>query len=426
MGSTFVQSIVLLTDSSFLSRYDTLAFDAAGNAGLIYITMFMAISGLSDGSQILMARRIGEKRERLLSGIFASSIFINFAMVLILFTCIKLFVPDMVLSYSEHDDLALLQIKFIEIRGYALFFIMISLAINAYFMATGRTRVVLYSAIITAVSNILLDYALISGKMGFPEWGLEGAAYASTFADGIGMLYLLGALANNPLRRKHRLLHHLRLNFTAINTLIKVGSPVVLQGIIALSTWTIFFIWIEQRGKYELTISQNIRSIYFLAFVPLFGFAATTKTYVGQYIGSKNFDAIKIIQRRIQFLTILFLLVFFHGAILYPETLVSLINPKEIYLEDSAAILRFIAGSILMYGVFSVYFQTINGSGNTRVTLFIEILSVFVYLISAYLLIKIFDVNIQWIWSVEYIYFGVMGLLSLAYLRLFNWKKKQI
>ncbi len=64
MGSTFIQSIVLLTDSSFLSRYDTLAFGAAGNGGLIYITLLMVLVGLNEGTQILMARRIGESQER--------------------------------------------------------------------------------------------------------------------------------------------------------------------------------------------------------------------------------------------------------------------------------------------------------------------------------------------------------------------------
>ena len=74
----------------------------------------------------------------------------------------------------------------------------------------------------------------------------------------------------------------------------------MLQGLLALSTWTIFFTWIEQTGEHELTVSQNIRSIYFLAFVPIVGFGATTKTYVSQYYGNKDFDSIKIVQKRIQ------------------------------------------------------------------------------------------------------------------------------
>ena len=46
MVSSFIQSIVLLTDTAFLSRYSTVAFDAAGNGGLIYVTMFMALAGM--------------------------------------------------------------------------------------------------------------------------------------------------------------------------------------------------------------------------------------------------------------------------------------------------------------------------------------------------------------------------------------------
>ena len=39
MGASFIQSLVLITDAAFLSRHSTVAFDASGNAGLIYITL---------------------------------------------------------------------------------------------------------------------------------------------------------------------------------------------------------------------------------------------------------------------------------------------------------------------------------------------------------------------------------------------------
>jgi Na+-driven multidrug efflux pump len=101
-----------------------------------------------------------------------------------------------------------------------------------------------------------------------------------------------------------------------------------------------------------------------------------------------------------------------------------MINPAEEYVEKSAEILRFISISTLIFGFGSVYFQTINGSGNTMITFTIEVISVIIYLISAYILIKVLKSDIYWIWSVEYIYFGTMGLLSIGYLRFFDWKKK--
>ena len=118
MGSSFIQSIVLLTDSSFLSRYDSLAFDAAGNGGLVYITLFMTLVGLNEGTQILMARRIGEEKESVLPRIFGSSIVINFFIAAILFILSWLFIPDIISSNARNSVLGQLQVDYIQIRSY--------------------------------------------------------------------------------------------------------------------------------------------------------------------------------------------------------------------------------------------------------------------------------------------------------------------
>jgi Na+-driven multidrug efflux pump len=227
-------------------------------------------------------------------------------------------------------------------------------------------------------------------------------------------------------RKLYQMFEHFAFQWKSFLELLKIGSPLFFQGFIALASWTVFFTWIEQMGKFELTVSQNIRSFYFLAFVPILGFAATTKTYISQYFGKVDFEAIKIIQRRIQLLTVLFLFVFFHGALFYPRTMIGWINPASGYIEKSADILRFIAGSFLIFGIISVKFQTVNGSGNTIASFLIELCSISIYLIFSYLLIKVWVVDIFWVWSVEYVYFGSLGILSIGYLKFFNWKTKKI
>jgi putative MATE family efflux protein len=426
MASSFIQSVVLITDSAFLSRYDTLDFDASGNAGLLYVTMFIVLSGFNDGVQILMARRIGEKKEGLLSRIFGSSIGVNLVIAILLFGIIQWIIPIGLQSYSLNDVLADKQADFIQIRSFGLFAAIITLACNAYFMAIGKTSYVMRTALLTAVSNIFLDYSMIYGNFGFPELGLKGAALASTLSDFLGMIFLFTILTINKEQKSHELLKRVSIEMEPIKEVLRIGSPIMLQGLVALSVWTVFFTWIEQIGTYELTVSQNIRSIYFLTFVPIWGFGATTKTYISQYLGAQKFDDLRNIQRKIQLLTVFFLLIFVHGAILYPETFVQLINPDVTYTAESASILRMIFGSILLYSFVSVYFQTINGSGNTRITFYIEMASVTVYLFGAYLLIKVYEAPIFWVWTVEYAYFGIIGLMSILYLRKSNWKNKII
>lgn len=426
MLSSFIQSIVLLTDAAFLSRYSTLAFDASGNAGLIYVTMVASMMGMSDGVQILIARRVGADKPHAVGRIFGTALFTQMLLAISLFVIINWIMPSALPAYSRHADLAEAQVSFLEIRSYALFFNIVTLSIQAFFYAIGKTWVVLVSACVIAVSNIVMDYFFIFGTTWLPAMGLEGAALASSLAEGIGMLTLLAFLLLSSERKEYDLLKHLRFQWKSFIELIQVGTPLFLQAFFALATWTLFFTWIEQTGKFELTVSQNIRSIYFLAFVPIWGFAATTKTYISQYLGKRDFVSLKTIQRRIQLLSLGFLLLFFHGGLLYPERMISWINPEEAYIEKSADILRYISGSIFIFAFISVPFQTINGSGNTRVSFLIELLATTIYMSSAYVFIKIFEWDIQWVWTVEYIYFCTLGLSAMAYLRWSNWKEKKI
>jgi putative MATE family efflux protein len=425
MLGTFIQSIVMITDASFLSRYSTVSFDASGNAGLIYVTLFMGLAGLGDAGQIVMARRIGQNLKEKINGFLQSNFLTLLFFATLFYFIVQFLVPDMLLSYSKHEEIATEQISFLSIRSLGFFVATLLLSLNAFFMAVGKTWVIMLSTALFAGTNIVLDKLFIFGFGNVPAMGIEGAALASVIAEAAAVLVLIIALIVSKERENFQLFKLLDIKIQHVKKLLSIGLPLMIQGFFALATWTVFFTWIEQSSSYDLTVSQNIRAVYFLAFVPIFGFGSTTKTYIAQYMDQKEPALIPITLKRIQLLTMLFLLLFFHGALLYPETLISVINPNEAYLEDSADVLRLVFGSILIFGFTTPYFQTINGSGNTRVTLIIEITAIVLYLIFAYLFIKVWNWNIFPVWSVEYIYFGAIGLFSLFYLRFFDWRKKE-
>ena len=424
MVGTFVQSIVMISDAAILSRYSITSFDASGNAGLIYITLFMGLSGLGDAGQIIMARRVGEKNFKTLNAVIQSSMLFNLLMATLFFAVVFFIVPTLVDSIVVDDDIAAEEKLFLSVRSFGFFVAAIFLSLNAFFLAIGKTWVILFSTVTFALSNIIFDYLLVFGIGPFPEMGIKGAALASVIGEFIAVIMMISIILFGKTARPYELFKKLEIAGYHIKRLLVVGAPLMIQGFLALATWTVFFTWIEQIGKYELTVSQNLRSVYFLAFVPIFGFAATTKTYVSQYLGNNQSHEILSIIRKVQLMSLLFLLVTFHGALIYPTELIALINPAESYLVESGSVLRLVFGSILIYAFMSPYFQTINGSGNTRVTLIIEITAIIIYLSFAYLFIKVLKWSIVEIWLVEYIYFGSLGILSLFYLRYFNWRKK--
>ncbi len=423
MGASFVQSIVLMTDSAFLTRYDNDAYAAAGNAGLIYVTLFMLVTGMSDGAQILISRKIGEQNYGSLGRVLSNAQLSLLGLVTILFIFSYFFMPQFIQGYAGNEKIATMQGEYLSIRSIALFFALIQLPLQAYYFAWGKSMVPFIATMMTAFGNVILDYGMIFGKLGFPEMGLAGAAWASTIADGLGAFFLLSYTLLSKEHIKNKLFLTWKLEKESVKELFKLSVPIIIQGTIALMIWAIYFAWLEQRGVFEVTVSQNIRNIYFLAFIPVFGFATTTKTYVSQYFGAKRVDLIPVIQKRIILLSLLFMVLVFHGGVLYPESLVRLINPNEEFIATSAATLRFIAPSMLLFCIGSVYLQSINGIGRTPITLLIEIVITGAYLVYSYFTIRIWQWDVQYIWSVEYIYFGLMTILSYSYLKFSNWKK---
>ena len=102
MVSGFIQSIVMITDSAFISRYSTEAFVAVGNGGLIYVTMYMCLIGMADGAQIIIARRIGEERQGLIGRIFGTTVITHFLLATLFFILlyfIILLIPKRILNF---------------------------------------------------------------------------------------------------------------------------------------------------------------------------------------------------------------------------------------------------------------------------------------------------------------------------------------
>ena len=425
MLSGFIQSVISITDAAFLSRFSKLAYDASGSAGLWYITMYMVFIGLSDGAQIAMAQKVGEKDSRGFAAVFQSNFLILVGSAIILTILVQLGMPALMRYLVTNQELALAEQSFLEIRSYSFWAATVTLSIQAAYLAVGKTTLVLVASLIAAFSNIILDYLLVFGIGPFPRLGLEGAAIASTSAEFLAMLFLLTTLIVGKLKEHYPIWKENLTSFFRLKENLRIGVPLLFQGIVALSIWTIFFIWIEQMGGNNLTVSLNIRYIYFLAFIPIWGFAAATKTYIAQYFGAKEYRQIPVIQKRIRLLTIGFLVLTFHGAVLYPELLIRMVSDHPEHVSKSAEILRIVSGSILIYGLGSVYFQTISGIGRTRINFLVECLATSLYILSAYLFIKVWSWPVQWVWLVEYVYFITMGVTSWLYLKWFNRTHKE-
>ncbi|MFK8037086.1 MAG: MATE family efflux transporter [Crocinitomicaceae bacterium] len=424
MIGTFIQNIVMITDAILVNKLGTIAFNAANNAGLLFIVFFMISKGLGDGTQIQIAKEYGlDERKSLNSSInhsFISQVVLSVVLIVLLYLSMPLFTQTLV----KNHNIGLAMNDFLSYRIWGLLFAGIQLSAMAFFIGIGKTRIIIFSSILLATLNIFLDFGLIYGYFGLPEMGVGGAGLASSIAEAITAIFLVIVLIKNKAIHNYQFTFIKRISLKKIQHLLKLSYPLMGSGFLSIATWYIFFSLIEQRGAFELEVSHVVRNLFFISFIPIFGFAATTRTYVSYYHAKNEIKNVKLAIRRILLMSVSGYLIFFHGAILYPKFLLGLITDNTEVIKASVKVLRLVFGSMLIFSIVSVIYQTVAAIGKTFQSMIIEIVSIVIYLLFAYLFIIQWQSNIIVIWTVEYLYFGVTGLLSILYL-LYYQKKIQ-
>lgn len=426
MFGMFSTSVVLFIDAAFVSRLGTVAFDAMGNASLFYITLYMTAMGISEGGQILIARRYGESKPHSIGLIWQHTLITLVAWIMILMLISAFVLPAVFLATVSNKDIGESMISFLSIRQFGYIFATLQLGANCLLIGTGRTKVLYVSTAIVAGVNIVLDYALIFGHFGIPEMGMEGAALASVIAEACGGIFLIAHVFSNKTLQNFGIRIRNSIEFNIFRSLFKVSMPLMIQGFLSVGGWTFFFMMIEQMGPHELEVSQVIHKLYFLALIPIIGFNAATKTFVSNQMALH--DPAKVVQvvKRILLMNLIVLLFFVHGNLLYPEFLIGMVSSNSGLLEDAVPVLILITGSIFVHGLSGVLLNTISGTGQTRVSMYIEGITILVYMGFIWMGVKSWGLSLEGIWAAEYVYFICIGLLSAGWLRKGTWRKQMV
>ena len=425
MIGTFVQNIVMITDAILVNKLGTVAFNAANNAGLLYIVFFMIAKGLADGTQIQIAKEYGLKQPAAINYTLNHSFVSQFILAVLLTALLFLTMPFFTATVVKNKDIGAEMVSFLNYRSWGLLFASIQVSAMAFFIGIGKTRIIILTTVLLAVLNIFLDCALIYGYFGFPKMGVAGAGLASTISEAITAVFLVFIL----IKSKHikGFNYHWPKAFSKLKfkKLIHLSYPLMFSGFLSIATWYVFFSFIEQRSAFDLEVSHVVRNLFFISFIPIFGFAATTRTYVSYFHAKGDDTMTRLAVKKLLGLSVLGYLFFFHGALLYPRFLLGIITDSQPVIEESVGVLRLVFGSMLLFSVVSVFYQTVSAIGKTVQSLLIEMVSITIYLAFAYITIIKIQASILVVWTVEYVYFGVTGLLSVLYLLYYIKKKNQ-
>ena len=297
---------------------------------------------------------------------------------------------------------------------------------RAFFVGTTQTRTLTLNSVVMVLSNILFNYTLIFGKFGFPAMGIAGAAIGSSLAELVSVIFFITYTWRKVDYRKYGLNHVPGIRIKELKHIMSISLWTMIQNFISLSTWFLFFLFIEHLGERPLAISNIIRSVSSLPFMTVMAFASTCGSLVSNRIGAGHpEEVLRLIGRHIRLCTCIVLPVIALIA-LFPHGVLRIYTDIPELVEASIPTLWVLCSAYFILIPGNIYFQAVSGTGNTRKAFILELVTLSFYTLYIYVIIQHLRFDVAWCWTSEHVYGFCILLLCYAYMRGGSWKLKKI
>jgi len=426
MIGSIATTLLNITDSAFLGRIGEAELGASAIGGVLYFVFVMIGISIGTGAQILIARRAGEKDHPAIGSIFDHSLLLLLGLSVILFFILQVPVP-VILRFSIADEHVLeATLKFINYRSYGIFFIMGATAFRSFFVGIAQTKIYGYYAFIMAAVNIVLGFALIFGKWGSPALGIAGAGIASSLAEAIALIFLLVWLATRKGINEFQLFKLKRIDKSLIDSILNLSLPLVVQNLLSMVAWLIFFLFIEKLGKHELAISNVVRGAYMIAMTPIWGFSVAANSMVSNIIGQNLKEAVIGLINKILAMTFITTVLMSSILLLFSDSILGIFSTDQLLLKHSLSSYYVVVVSLFFFATAIVLISAVSGTGATRTALNIEIIAILLYMVYIYYTTFISKSSVEVVWLSELVYWTFIGGASYLYLWSGKWKSIRV
>lgn len=425
MIGNLAQTLITFTDTAFLGHLGVVALGASMMAGMYYFVFTTMAMGLAIGIQIIIARRFGAKEYNQIGSIFQHGAVSILIFGLLLFTIMRIFSSSLLDFIIESDNIYAGAMEYINVRQFGIVFVCFNYLFRALYTGLSDTKVITYSTIIMATVNIILDYCLIFGHWGLPEMGIAGAALASLIAEVTATTFFFVYTYVKLGKSEYELFKHHGFNKELTLNIVRIATPTMFQKLFSFSAWFIFFILVEKMGEQAIGISSIARSVYMILFIPVFGFLATSNTLTSRIIGAGHADEVLKTVFRIIFNCVLCCIPLILVCVFFPTTVMSIYTDDMMLANAAIPSIYVICGAIICQAIGAIAFESVSGTGNTNAALWLEFGILILYIVYIWVLTNI-TTKVEWVWTCEYIYGGLIALVSILYIRFANWKKLKI
>lgn len=422
----FVQNLIGLTDMIFLGRVGLTEFSACGLMSTFYLFLMMIGFGISRGAQIMIARRVAQDKEQVVGQLVDQLFLVLMALAGVLFIFVQFGSASVLPLFVQDQDVFQAGYIYLDWRSYGIFFSFFGFVLLSLYSGIGKTRIIVLIAVVLAVVNVFLNYSLIFGRFGLPEMGIAGAGLASSIAEGLSTLAGIIWIFFDPIRKRFNLFSFKNMRRDSLRRLGEISTPLVLQNMVGVGGWFAFIAFIENMGKEALAISVALKAVYTFYSIPSWGIASAVNSLVSNAVGHGKYKMAELGIRRSMIMSLIMTALVSMTLLVFPEWITSIFTDDPVVFSGAAKLFWLLIVILMSCSVSVVLINGLMGAGAVKEALYIEAFTILVYLLYAYLVINELELGLAYAWGSEFLYWTLLLIITIIYMRNGKWKNHTI
>ena len=402
VGEMTLYMMIWIFDTMMIGKYGgELAVSSVGLSTEIIYSFFNIIIavGISTALTSLISRAIGSKDYKKAETIANAGIKIAVVLAFIFFSLL-FFVPDKILNLAgATKEMLPLATRYAKISSFSFFLLTLSSTTNGVFRGVKDTKTSLYVAGSINIVNLFLDYVLIFGNLGFPEWGITGAAVATVAGNFIGILLQWSRLKKLPFK----ISLFSWVSKKDIWEIIRFAVPSGLQEANFSLSRLLGLTFILSLGTTAFAANQIGIAIEAISTMPGWGVAIACTALVGHSIGENKPDKSQEYTLYSTIIASIFMGILACFFFFIPKTLISFfINKQEIeVIRIGAMCLQVAAFEQIPIAFVTVLGSYFKGIGNPKIPFYVSFFTNwFLRIPIAFYLISILRLPVHIFWII--------------------------
>ncbi|GIP22167.1 MATE family efflux transporter [Paenibacillus sp. J22TS3] len=426
----FIDSVLRMmlgtVDVFMLSRISDKTTGAVGLANEIIFFCILMFGFVGIGTSVAVSQYIGAGREKEASRISALAITINLIFGIIVSIVLVSFGEPLLRLMNLSPEQIGIASHYLKIIGGFIWIEALSYAVSSVIRSSGHTKSVMFVTLGVNVIHMTGNYLLIFGNLGFPQWGVTGAAISTVVSRLLGIVVLFVILYRRipaPIRRKD----YVTWNGSYVKQIMSVGLPAAGEHLSWQSQYLMIMSFVNMIGLTALNTHVYVMNVsnYFMALAMAIG--AGTEIIVGQMVGAGEMKA--AYQRLMKSVRISFVLtlVIVGTAAIFRHEMIGMFTKDPDIIAAGAGI--FLLSIVLEPGrTFNiVIINSLRAAGDARFPVLMGVLSMWgVSVPLAYFLGVHLEIGLLGVWIAFAVDEWLRGVIMLLRWRSRAWEKKAL